>query len=232
HRGFEQIVKHAPAPILPVCLEQVWGSIFSYWGGKLIWKWPHELPYPVTVAFGKPMPAESHAHEVRLAVQKLSADGAIERSGRERPVHRQFVRMASRHPLRTCIIDAAYRKKPLNYGEVLISAICLSRRLRRRLGDSAMVGVWLPPGAPAAFANIALALLGKTSVNLNYTASAAVVQSAVKQCNLRHIITSKRFVHRVPLDAGPGVESILMEEVAAEIGWWPKFRAAMSVTLL
>src|SRR5262245_61844823 len=59
HRGFEQIVKHAPAPILPVCLEQVWGSIFSYWGGKLIWKWPQELPYPVTVAFGKPMSAES-----------------------------------------------------------------------------------------------------------------------------------------------------------------------------
>src|SRR5262249_37855425 len=38
HRGFEQIVKHAPAPVIPVCLEQVWGSIFSYWGGKLIWK--------------------------------------------------------------------------------------------------------------------------------------------------------------------------------------------------
>src|SRR5262245_43196653 len=54
HRGFEQIVKHAPAPILPVCLEQVWGSIFSYWGGKLIWKWPQELPYPGQVAFREP----------------------------------------------------------------------------------------------------------------------------------------------------------------------------------
>src|SRR5262249_46716572 len=80
HRGFEQIVKHAPAPIIPVCLEQVWGSIFSYWGGKLIWKWPHELPYPVAVSFGEPLPATATAYEVRQAVQKLSADGAIERS--------------------------------------------------------------------------------------------------------------------------------------------------------
>src|SRR5690349_7782694 len=40
HRGFEQILKHCPAPIIPVCLEQVWGSIFSYRGGKLLWKWP------------------------------------------------------------------------------------------------------------------------------------------------------------------------------------------------
>src|SRR5262245_37264782 len=48
HRGFEQIVKYYPAPIIPICLEHVWGSIFSYWGGKLVWKWPQEIPYPVT----------------------------------------------------------------------------------------------------------------------------------------------------------------------------------------
>src|SRR5262249_22239782 len=30
HRGLEQIVKHTPAPIIPICLDHVWGSIFSY----------------------------------------------------------------------------------------------------------------------------------------------------------------------------------------------------------
>ncbi len=43
-RGFEQIVKNEPAPIIPVCLEQLWGSIFSYWGGSGIWKRPLEIP--------------------------------------------------------------------------------------------------------------------------------------------------------------------------------------------
>src|SRR4051794_30707097 len=42
HRGFEQILKNAPAPIIPVCLDQVWGSVFSYHGGKLFSKWPQE----------------------------------------------------------------------------------------------------------------------------------------------------------------------------------------------
>src|SRR5437764_770188 len=74
HRGFEQILKHCPAPIIPVCLEQVWGSIFSYRGGKLIWKWPVDLPFRATADFGEPLPPTAHAAEVRQAVQKLSAD--------------------------------------------------------------------------------------------------------------------------------------------------------------
>jgi acyl-[acyl-carrier-protein]-phospholipid O-acyltransferase/long-chain-fatty-acid--[acyl-carrier-protein] ligase len=234
HRGFEQIVKNCPAPVVPVCLEQVWGSIFSYWGGKLIWKWPVELPYPVTVAFGKPLPATAQAAEVRQAVQQLSADCAIERSARKRPVHRQFVRMASRHPFRPCLIDPLVQKEgALSYGKVLAGAMCLARQLVPRLGtDEAMVGLWLPPGAPAALANIALALQGKTAVNLNYTSSASVVQSAVRQCSLRHILTSKRFTHRVPLDAGPDVEAIALEDVLGQVTTGQRVRAFLSILLL
>ncbi len=233
HRGFEQIVKQTPAPIIPVCLEQLWGSIFSYWGSRLIWKWPLELPYPVTVAFGEPLPPTAPAAAVRQAVQKLSADSAVSRNPQKRPPHRQFVRMASRHPFRPCIIDPLVQKQgAISYGKVLVGSMCLARRLRQRLGDEQMVGLWLPPGAPAALANIALAFLGKASVNLNYTASPAVVQSAVRQCAMRHVLTSKRFAQRVNLDAGPGVEPIFLEDVMAEIGGGQKARAFLSVLLL
>jgi acyl-[acyl-carrier-protein]-phospholipid O-acyltransferase/long-chain-fatty-acid--[acyl-carrier-protein] ligase len=233
-RGFERIVEQSPAPIIPVCLEQVWGSVFSYWGGKLIWKWPHELPYPVYVVFGEPMPATAQAAEVRLAVQKLSADCAIRRSSDMRPVHRQFVRMAARHPFRPCIFDPLVQKDgALSYGKILIGAICLARALRSRLGtDEKRVGVWLPPGAPAALANIALALLGKVSVNLNYTASPDVVQSAARQCALRHVITSKRFTQRVPLEPGPGVEPLFIEEIMAQVTRGQKVRTTLSVFCL
>ena len=79
-RGFEQIVKRSPVPIIPVCLDHVWGSIFSYQGGKFFWKWPQELPYPVNVTFGTPLPPTATAAEVRQAIQKLSADSAIRRT--------------------------------------------------------------------------------------------------------------------------------------------------------
>src|SRR5205814_5711866 len=87
NRGFEQIVKRSPAPIIPVCLDHVWGSIFSYQGGKFFWKWPQQLPYPVSVAFGPPLAPTASAGEVRQAIQKLSADSSIRRAKRRRPVH-------------------------------------------------------------------------------------------------------------------------------------------------
>src|SRR5262249_21954254 len=63
HRGFELILKRTAAPVVTVCLDHVWGSIFSYRGGRFFWKWPQTLPYPVTIAFGRPLGPTAKAHE-------------------------------------------------------------------------------------------------------------------------------------------------------------------------
>ena len=39
-RGFERIVDGLDVPIIPVYLDRVWGSIFSFKGGRFFWKWP------------------------------------------------------------------------------------------------------------------------------------------------------------------------------------------------
>src|SRR5262245_9903122 len=68
-RGFERVLSAAkqPVPVIPICLSQLWGSIFSYSGGKVLFKWPERIPYRVSVAFGKPLPPGVTAPEVRLA---------------------------------------------------------------------------------------------------------------------------------------------------------------------
>src|SRR5207302_8663582 len=76
-RGFERIVDGLDVPIIPVYLDRVWGSIFSYKGGRFFWKWPVRVPYPVTVAFGTPLPSTTTAPEARLALQTLGSDLAI-----------------------------------------------------------------------------------------------------------------------------------------------------------
>ena len=42
-RGFETIVDGLDVPIVPVYLDRVWGSIFSFKGGRFFWKWPVAL---------------------------------------------------------------------------------------------------------------------------------------------------------------------------------------------
>jgi acyl-[acyl-carrier-protein]-phospholipid O-acyltransferase/long-chain-fatty-acid--[acyl-carrier-protein] ligase len=236
HRGFEQVIKRAPVPIVPVCLDHVWGSIFSYQGSKFIWKWPQQLPYPVTVAFGPPLPATATAAEIRQVIQKLSADRAIARADRRLPVHRQFLRMASRHPFRTLMIDVIQNNIVFNCGKALAASHILAEKLRPLLGDVPFVGLWLPPSAAGAFANVALAFLGKTSVNLNYTSSADIVGKCLDQCReagypVRHVLTSRAFTHRVNFEV-PGVELIYLEDFRKRVTNWERLRAYLAVILL
>ncbi len=217
NRGFEEILKRTPAPVIPTCLDRLWGSIFSYQGGRFFWKRPQKLRYPVTVAFGAPVPADSKAWQVRQAVQVLLADSFNLRKDEHKPAHRQFVRMASRHPFRPCLIDPTPNGKQLNYVETLTGAILLARRLRPTLGDTPMVGLLLPTTLAGALANIAVALLGKTAVNLNFTASREAMLSAIRQCQLRHVISARAFRERLRIDLGPEVEILDLEDLAATI---------------
>src|SRR5439155_18211595 len=54
-RGYELIARHADAPVVPVWLDQLWGSVFSYKGGRLFRRLPR-VPFHVAVAYGKPLP--------------------------------------------------------------------------------------------------------------------------------------------------------------------------------
>src|SRR5207249_9177527 len=58
-RGYQLITHHAQAPVVPAWLDQLWGSIFSFQGGRFFTKFPQRIPYPVTIAFGKPLKAEA-----------------------------------------------------------------------------------------------------------------------------------------------------------------------------
>jgi acyl-[acyl-carrier-protein]-phospholipid O-acyltransferase/long-chain-fatty-acid--[acyl-carrier-protein] ligase len=231
-RGFEQIVKRSPVPIVPICIDHVWGSIFSYQGGKVFWKWPQQLPYKVHVNIGKPLPPTADAYTVRQAIQRLSAESAVRRSAERKPVHRQFVRQAVAHPFRPCLIDPGAPKPILKYGETLVGVKLLLKRLRPLLGDDSMVGVWIPPSAGGAIANICLACLGKTSVNLNYTSAPNIVQSSIQQTKIKKILTSKLFLHKVPLDPGPGVELIYLEDFRKDITKTERILAFLGVLLL
>jgi acyl-[acyl-carrier-protein]-phospholipid O-acyltransferase/long-chain-fatty-acid--[acyl-carrier-protein] ligase len=87
-RGLERIMKGVEAPIIPVNLDGVWGSIFSFERGRFLWKMPRRIPYPVTVSFGTPMPPASSAIAVRAAVQELQAEAFRERKHRMRTLDR------------------------------------------------------------------------------------------------------------------------------------------------
>ena len=74
-RGIEKIMEQADAPIVPVALTGVWGSVFSFAGGKALRKWPQRLRRPVTASFGPSLLANATTDEIHAAVEKLLAAG-------------------------------------------------------------------------------------------------------------------------------------------------------------
>ncbi|MFP6738283.1 MAG: MFS transporter, partial [Planctomycetota bacterium] len=91
-RGLERIVRGRDAPIIPVNLDGVWGSIFSHSGGRFLTKIPKKIPYPVTISFGEPMAPGTSVTEVRKAVQDLGSDAWNTHRGGVKPLHHNFIR--------------------------------------------------------------------------------------------------------------------------------------------
>ncbi len=223
-RGLQRIIKGRDAVIVPVMLDRVWGSIFSFAEGKFLLKRPERIPYPVTVAFGAGLPPQTPVAAVRQAVLEL-APPAWEARKPERPaLHRSFIRSVRRRPFTLCMADAT-RPRVSRFG-ALAGAIALARVLRPHWGDQGAVGVLLPPTVAGALVSVAASLSGRTSVSLNYTAGAAAMGSAARQAGLRTVVTSRAFLEKAGVELPEGVEPIWLGEVAKGIGGAARIWAA------
>jgi acyl-[acyl-carrier-protein]-phospholipid O-acyltransferase/long-chain-fatty-acid--[acyl-carrier-protein] ligase len=206
-------MKDVDVPIIPVNLDGVWGSIFSFARGRFLWKIPQHIPYPVTVSFGQPMPPSSTAIAVRRAVQELQADAFQQRKRRMKTLDRAFVRTARRFPLRFMMADG---KTPrVTFSAALTKTTFLARRLLPQIGERQMIGLLLPPSVGGALTNYALMMLGRIPVNLNYTASSEVIASCASQCDVDVVVTSKAFVERFPKLEIPGRTLFLEDALQA-----------------
>ena len=224
-RGLERIMKGIEVPIIPVNLDGVWGSIFSFERGRFLWKIPRQIPYRVTVSFGKPIASTSTAVEVRAAVQELHATAFEARKSSMKTLDRAFVRTARQRPWRFFMADG---KTPrVSFGSALNKTVYIARRLGRYIGERPMVGVLLPPSVGGALTNYALTLMGRVPVNLNYTSSNETLASCAQQCDIDVVITSKAFIERFPNITIPG-RTLLLEDALGR----PKINEKLSALVM
>jgi acyl-[acyl-carrier-protein]-phospholipid O-acyltransferase/long-chain-fatty-acid--[acyl-carrier-protein] ligase len=196
-RGFEVIARQAGAPVVPVWLDQLWGSIFSFQGGRYFTKIPHRIPYPVTVAFGETIPAENAT--VALVRERLLILG--EWCYQQRPHLKGHLAEACLRGLKRRQFDPAITDgmdgSVTSRGTVLAASIALSRYLAKHC-QNRRVAVVLPPGRAAVIANAALMLVGKVPVNLNFTAGRASVEAAIRIAGITDVITAGLVIKRLP----------------------------------
>lgn len=224
--GFTRIVKGRDVPIIPINLDRVWGSIFSFIGGRFLAKWPTRFPYPITLSIGEPLPSTTSAEEVRHAVQELGEAAWRLRKPTRRPLHHSFVWAMRKHPFRVVFGDAT--RPRVSCFQALTGAIALGRALRPLWEGQHTVGILLPPSVGGALANVAATLSGRTTVNLNYTVGVQGLESASKQAGLMTVLTSRVFLEKAKLEWPINLTPIWIEEIRNTIN----FPARLTATLL
>src|SRR2546423_1596501 len=195
-RGYELIAQHANAPVVPVWLDRLWGSIFSFQGGKFFTKWPREIPYRVSVAFGKPLEANAaDIATVREELLKLGEFCYSRRAALDRHLAEECVRGLKRRRFSTAVIDGLDNSE-LSRAKLLGVASALSRFLRNESSDK-RIAIVLPAGKGSMVANLAVLLAGKVAVDLNFTAGRSANESACKRAELHVAISATPFIERV-----------------------------------
>jgi acyl-[acyl-carrier-protein]-phospholipid O-acyltransferase / long-chain-fatty-acid--[acyl-carrier-protein] ligase len=226
--GYERIVKGLDVPIIPVHIDGVWGRMFSYQGGDFIFKWPRDLGYPVSVSFGSPLTADIEVGELRKTVVELSSNAFVNRLSNKDSLALSFVRSAKKRWFSFAMSDSGGKR--LNFGSTFIRASVLAKTLSDTLKDDKRVGLLLPPSAGGAITNIAVSLLGKVPVNLNYTNSREDVIKCAQKAEIEKIIVSKKLLQKLSWSVSENM--IFIEDIALGISKLEGFLTSLILFIL
>lgn len=233
--GFEKAAEGADAVILPFYLRGLWGSWFSRSSEKLKTLRGTGNKWNIIVAFGKPLPIQATAEEVKKRVHELSIDSWNRYTRTLPPLHMAWMDTVKRNPRDLAVADAT--GNTLTSGRLLAAVICFSRLIRKNSPDQ-NIGLLLPTSSAGIIANLAVLLSGKTVVNLNYTASKEALRAAIGSAEINSVYTSTKFLEKLDKkgfqfgEIISGLNVFYMEELKEKISKVTWLHTFLHVTVL
>ncbi len=240
-RGYERAAEacNDEVVILPFYLRGLWGSQFSRSSDNFKRLRSGGLRRDLIVAFGKSLPKDIEASELKRRVFDLSISSWQAYAESLSTLPNAWIDSVKRQGDTLSIADTSMGKKaqPLSTHKALTGAIAFSSKIKKLSGEK-NIGLLLPTSAGGVLANMAVLLSGKTAVNLNYTASSEAFISSLEQADIETIYTSKLFLSKLA-KRGIDFEKILtsykviyLEELKEKIPKWKMLTILLSVKLL
>lgn len=229
-RGYQKAVEDSGASIVPFYLHGLWGSRFSRASSFLKENRHSGLKHNLIVTFGKPLPSTTPVDELKRRIFDLSVSSWQSYTQTLPPIHSQWLSIAKRnssHMASADVLGTALTNRKF------ITAVISFGKVIKELSPEQNIGLLLPTSTGGAITNMAVLSLGKTVVNLNYSASKDAVQAAIKKANIKTIYTSSRFVKKLNkrgidlIEMTTGTKLIYLEEIKAQLS-----KAKMLITLL
>ena len=195
-KGFEHVLDGLEnITTVPFYLRGLWGSSFSRADShyKILSK--KRGKREVLVAFGKPINGFIDAVAMKQKVVELSFSAWEHFINEQAPLTHHWLESAKSDLFKECIADA--QGTELNNVKFIAAVLSFAKVLKTKLRGQRHVGVLLPSSAAGAIVNMALFVLGKVPVNLNYTLSAESMQKALAKAQIDTVLSSAKFLDKL-----------------------------------
>ena len=194
-----KILQDRKVPIIPVYIDEMWGSIFSFADGKAIWKCPRSIRRPISITIGKPVyPQPETMFPIQQSMQRLSTEAVSNQVGPFRSPVVEFVKCCKRQRSTSKIADTLGSNEK---GGMLLTRALILRRLLRKFALSPgekNVGVLIPPTVGGAISNLSLALDKRVAINLNYSLSNELMNHCIREAGIKHVLTTRQVMEKFP----------------------------------
>jgi acyl-[acyl-carrier-protein]-phospholipid O-acyltransferase / long-chain-fatty-acid--[acyl-carrier-protein] ligase len=228
--GITKIVKGTDAKLVPVYLDGMWGSIFSFSGGKFFFKWPSCPRRELTLYIDKPMPVDTPVDILQSHVLRLGAQATIEHRNQFALLPKEIIRVWRQDGSHKKVVDSTGVE--LTGRDALIRTLALRRMLRREVlkDDEQTVGLLLPPSVAGVVSNVAMAMDRRVTANLNYTLSSSAVNYCIEQAGIRTVLTSAKFLEKIDMKLSANV--VPLESLKDKVNKLDKAFAFIQAVLL
>ena len=151
------------------------------------------------------------------------------------PIHVAWLKNAKKS--KTAFAVADIEGIEISHKKFLTGVLLFSQKIKVYSPEQ-NVGLLLPSSGGGAIASIAILSLGKTLVNLNFTAGKKALSSAAKQAEVKHIYTSRKFLDKM-LERGidfetyfPDSKLLMLEDIREEISTLSRISTLLKAILL
>ncbi len=192
-KGFELALKDTNHPIVPFYIHGLWGSTFSRAADRFKKMTRENSKRDITVMFGEVLASSTSAEVVKQKINALSNITWEAQISALKPLQYSWLKRAKAQLLKRSIVDAL--GTDLSNGKVITAVLLFVKALKSLEGKN--VGVLLPSSSIGSIINMALIILGKRPVNLNYTMSSEVMKSAIAKAEITTVISSEKFMKKL-----------------------------------
>ena len=151
------------------------------------------------------------------------------------PIHVSWLKNAKK--AKTAFAVADIEGVEISHKRFITGVLLFSKKIAKYSPEQ-NVGLLLPSSGGGAIASIAILSLGKTIVNLNFTAGKKALESAAKQAEVKTIYTSRKFLDKMlerGIDLGsffPNSKLLMLEDIREEISTLSRIGTLLKAILL